>query len=65
MGLGLGVAIGPALLITLCIDGGVFGWWVVGALFALTGLAVPAAVRWAERDRPRETGLPQIAEEVA
>ncbi|GAA4303809.1 MFS transporter [Streptomyces venetus] len=54
MGLGLGVAIGPALLITLCVDWGAPGWWIVGALFAVTGLAVPAAVRWAERDRPQD-----------
>ncbi|WP_328605508.1 MFS transporter [Amycolatopsis sp. NBC_00345] len=52
MGLGLGVTLGPALLITLCIGWGVPGWWVVGALFALTGLAVPPVIRWAERDRP-------------
>jgi MFS family permease len=52
MGLGLGITLGPALLITLCIDWGVPGWWIVGALFALTGLAVPPIVRWAEHDRP-------------
>ena len=52
MGLGLGQTMGPALLITLCIGWGVPGWWVVGAMFALTGLAVPAATRWAERTRP-------------
>jgi MFS family permease len=52
MGLGLGTTIGPALLIALCIEWGTPGWWVVGALFAATGLAVPAATRWAERTRP-------------
>jgi MFS family permease len=52
MGLGLGTTLGPALLIALCIEWGTPGWWVIGALFALTGLAVPAVVRWAERDRP-------------
>jgi hypothetical protein len=51
-GLGLGVPLGPALLIALCIEWGVPGWWIVGALFALTGLAVPPIVRWAEHDRP-------------
>ena len=54
MGLGLGIAIGPALLIALCIGWGVPGWWVVGAFFALTGLAVPPAARWAERTRRKE-----------
>ena len=52
MGLGLGVTIGPAVLIALCIEWGTPGWWVVGGLFALTGLAVPVTVRWAERCRP-------------
>lgn len=49
MGMGLGVTIGPGLLIGLCIDWGTPGWWVVGAMFAVTGLAVPAVVRWSER----------------
>ena len=52
MGLGLGTTIAPALLIALCIEWGAPGWWVVGVLFAVTGLAVPAATRWAERTRP-------------
>jgi hypothetical protein len=52
MGLGLGVTVGPAVLIALCIGLGRPGWWIVGAGFALTGLAVPAAARWAERTRP-------------
>jgi MFS family permease len=52
MGLGLGISLGPALLIALCIEWGAPGWWVVGAIFVLTGLAVPPVVRWAERDRP-------------
>jgi Major Facilitator Superfamily len=55
MGLGLGQTMGPALLITLCVGWGVPGWWVVGAMFALTGLVVPAATRWAERTRPATT----------
>jgi hypothetical protein len=54
MGLGLGVTAGPALLIGLCIGWGTFGWWTVGAMFAVTGLVTPAAVRWAERERQRE-----------
>ncbi|GLY30936.1 MFS transporter [Kineosporia sp. NBRC 101731] len=59
MGLGLGVSIGPALLIALCIQWGRPGWWVVGALFAVTGLAVPATVRWAERVRERAVAQPE------
>ena len=49
MGLGLGVTLGPTVLIALCINLGRPGWWIVGLGFALTGLAVPAAARWAER----------------
>ncbi|WP_419997977.1 MFS transporter [Streptomyces boninensis] len=45
LGAGLAEAVGPALLISLCISWGRPGWYVVGALFALTGLAAPWAVR--------------------
>ncbi|MFF5210320.1 MFS transporter [Streptosporangium sp. NPDC000396] len=49
LGAGLAEALGPGLLISLCITWGRPGWYVVGALFALTGLAAPLAVRWAQR----------------
>ncbi|SCF95368.1 Major Facilitator Superfamily protein [Streptomyces sp. Ncost-T10-10d] len=49
LGAGLAEALGPALLISLCITWGRPGWYAVGALFALTGLAAPLAVRWAQR----------------
>ncbi|MFI1916657.1 MFS transporter [Nocardia sp. NPDC020380] len=52
MGLGLGITLGPVVVIALCIGWGMPGWWVLGALFAVTGLAVPPIVRWAERSRP-------------
>ncbi|MET9530342.1 MULTISPECIES: MFS transporter [unclassified Streptomyces] len=55
LGAGLAEAIGPALLIALCITWGRPGWYVVGALFTLTGLVAPVAVRWAQAfsaDRP-------------
>jgi hypothetical protein len=64
MGLGLGVTAGPALLIALCIGWGVVGWWIAGVMFALTGLAVPAAARWAEHARPPHAsslGLAEVA----
>ncbi|WP_406369085.1 MFS transporter [Streptomyces sp. NBC_00647] len=51
LGAGLAEAVGPGLLIALCITWGRPGWYVVGALFALTGLAAPLAVRWADRHR--------------
>jgi len=47
LGAGLAETLGPALLISLCITWGRPGWYVVGAMFALTGLAAPGAVRWA------------------
>src|SRR5206468_952041 len=56
MGLGLGVTVGPALLIGLCVDWGTPGWWVVGALFAVTGLTVPAVVAWSERGTAAAAG---------
>ncbi|GAA4618726.1 hypothetical protein GCM10023195_84370 [Actinoallomurus liliacearum] len=51
LGAGLAEAFGPSLLISLCIAWGRPGWYVVGALFTLTGLAAPLAVRWAQRRR--------------
>ncbi|MDQ7809073.1 hypothetical protein Q5425_35560 [Amycolatopsis sp. A133] len=62
MGLGLGVTLGPAVLIALCITWGTPGWFVIGGILAATGLAVPAVVRWAERDRSRQAAVePQVA----
>jgi dipeptide/tripeptide permease len=49
LGAGLADAFGPALLIWLCIEWGRPGWYVVGAMFAVTGAAFPPVVRWAER----------------
>jgi MFS family permease len=54
LGAGLSEAFGPALLIALCIGGGRPGWLVVGVMFLLTGLAAPAAVRWAQRVKTAE-----------
>ncbi|MBB5776009.1 MFS transporter [Nonomuraea jabiensis] len=51
LGAGLAEGLGPALLIALCVTWGRPGWYVVGGLFALTGLAAPFAVRWAQRER--------------
>ncbi|MFE6834904.1 MFS transporter [Streptomyces sp. NPDC057705] len=54
LGAGLADAFGPALLISLCITWGRPGWYVVGALFALTGLVAPPAVHWAQRHQRAE-----------
>ncbi|MEV5432382.1 MFS transporter [Streptomyces sp. NPDC052701] len=51
LGAGLAETAGPSLLIGLCITWGRPGWYVVGALFALTGLAAPPAVRRAQHHR--------------
>jgi hypothetical protein len=48
LGAGLAETIGPALLIGLCITWGTPGWYVLGTLFLLTGLAVPHAVQWVQ-----------------
>ncbi len=58
LGAGLSEAIGPILLISLCITWGRPGWYVVGAMFVLTGLAAPLAVRWAERRSTAQQGSP-------
>ncbi|MEZ0068665.1 MFS family permease [Streptacidiphilus sp. MAP12-20] len=52
LGAGLAEALGPGLLVWLCISWGRPGWYVVGALFALTGLLAPIAVRRAEAQPP-------------
>lgn len=49
LGAGLAETVGPSLLIALCITWGSPGWYVTGALFALTGAAAPIATRWAQR----------------
>lgn len=58
LGAGLAEALGPGLLIALCITWGRPGWYVVGALFAVTGLLTPTTVAWAQRQQlARGTGL--------
>ncbi|MBM2620847.1 MFS transporter [Actinoplanes sp. LDG1-06] len=49
LGAGLAEAVGPGLLIWLCIEWGRPGWYIVGALFALSGVAAPVVVWWASR----------------
>lgn len=68
IGMGLADSIGPALLTTVCIGWGAPGWYLMGAIFLVTGLLVPSAVRWAERtrgqfaaDRPAHATLDNVA----
>ncbi|MQY28227.1 MFS transporter [Nocardia aurantia] len=48
-GVRLADSFGPVLLTWLCIQIGVAGWYVVGAILLLTGLLGPVVVGWAER----------------
>jgi hypothetical protein len=57
LGAGLAEAIGPSLLIALCITWGRPGRYVVGMLFLLTGATVPLATRWARRQPTDEKRL--------
>jgi hypothetical protein len=61
IGMGLAESLGPTLLIALCIGWGRSGWYVLGAVFALSGLLVPYAVRWAEATRPSRAATAQSA----
>ncbi|MFD7066619.1 MFS transporter [Streptomyces sp. NPDC059913] len=66
LGAGLSEAVGPTLLIPLCITWGRPGWYVVGALFAVTGLLAPYAVRRAQRaGRAPGVRLPSAASRPA
>jgi len=62
LGAGLAEAVGPGLLILLCITWGRPGWYLVGAMFALTGLAAPLAVRWAQNHQSAQQARFQAAE---
>ncbi|WP_405829514.1 MFS transporter [Streptomyces sp. NBC_01176] len=65
LGAGLAEALGPGLLIALCITWGRPGWYVVGAMFALTGLAAPLAVRWAQTHQNARQTHVQAAENAS
>ncbi len=58
-GTGTAVArtVGPLLLTTLVLGGGVVGWLVLGALFLAAALAMTPAVSWSERSRPKTVGV--------
>ncbi|WP_406383037.1 MFS transporter [Streptomyces sp. NBC_01618] len=60
LGAGLAEAFGPALLISLCFTWGRPGWYAAGALFTLTGLAAPPAVRWAQRHQHAQQTHPEV-----
>jgi MFS family permease len=57
-GVALARMLGPLLLTTLILSGGVPGWFVLGGLFLAAGVAMGPAVRWAERRRAMELAAP-------
>jgi MFS family permease len=65
MGNGAGQALSPFVLVGLVLSGGRLGFVLLGAWFALLGLAAPAVARSGERTRPvtLETGS-EAAEQV-
>ena len=52
VGFGAGLAIGPAILSTLCLGLGQLGWLLLGCLLLAVGLATVPVAAWAERTRP-------------
>jgi hypothetical protein len=62
MGNGAGQALAPFVLIGLVLAGGRLGFVLLGAWFALLGLAAPAVARWGERTRP---ATPETESEAA
>ena len=56
--MGLADSFAPVLLTVLCISWGAPGWLVVGAMFAIAGVVMPSAVRWAEATRAQLANLP-------
>lgn len=52
MGNFAGLALSPLVLVGLVLSGGRLGFVLLGAWFALLGLAGPAVARWGERTRP-------------
>jgi MFS family permease len=62
MGNFAGQALSPLILVGLVLAGGRLGFVLLGAWFAVLGLAGPAVARWGERTRP---AAPAAAPEVA
>jgi hypothetical protein len=51
IGMSVGAAVSPVLMIGLVLSLGRVGWVGLGGLFALSGLAAPAVARWGARTR--------------
>lgn len=61
MGSSIAGVVAPSVLGLLCLTWGAPGWWAMGAVFAVVGLAIPPVVRWAERTRPDTTAAVEVA----
>ena len=44
----------PSLLGLLCVTWGAPGWWLLGGLFAATGVIIPGVVRWSEHSHRQD-----------
>jgi hypothetical protein len=62
MGNFAGQALSPLVLLGLVLTGGRLGFVLLGAWFALLGLAGPAVARWGERTRPAAPAAEAAAE---
>jgi hypothetical protein len=65
MGNFAGQALSPLVLVGLVLSGGRLGFILLGAWFALLGLAGPAGARWGERTRPAAIAAEDASEAAA
>jgi MFS family permease len=65
MGNFAGQALSPLVLVGLVLSGGRLGFILLGAWFALLGLAGPAVARWGERTRPAAIAAEDASEAAA
>ncbi|MCP2324000.1 multisubunit Na+/H+ antiporter MnhC subunit [Hamadaea flava] len=52
LGSGLVNVVAPTVVAVLCLTWGAPGWLLLGGVFVLVGLSMPAVVRWTERHSP-------------
>jgi hypothetical protein len=65
MGNFAGQALSPLILVGLVLSGGRLGFILLGAWFALLGLAGPPVARWGERTRPAAIAAEDATEAAA
>jgi hypothetical protein len=59
-GTGLASSLAPSVLALFCLTWGVVGWLMLGGVFVLAGVAMPYAVRWAQRTREAAYGQDSV-----